>query len=85
MDKERSSYAAFGAFVVETAGVMGNAGRKLEPVRKLIDSVAGLIWGTKHAEQTQQIGSEERRQLPAPKSPPIEPSHRGGMDDEIPF
>jgi hypothetical protein len=87
VDKERSSYAVFGAFIIETAGILGDAGTKLKPVRKLVDSVAGLIWGTKHAEQTKQIGSEERRRLPAPKTepPPRQQSRRGDMDDEIPF
>lgn len=82
IDKTRSSYAVLGAFVVEMAGILGAAGEKLEPMRRLIDSVAGLIWGSKHAEQTKKLPPSERKQLPAPKTKQKLPRD---MDDEIPF
>lgn len=83
VDKDRSGYEIFGAFIIESAGVLGDAAEKLEPIRKIIDSVAGLIWGSKHAEQTQQLQPPgERRQIPPPKT---QATRRGDMDDEIPF
>jgi hypothetical protein len=83
VDRSRSGYEVFGAFVVETAGVLGEAAEKLEPIRQIIDSVAGLIWGTKHAEQTKSIPAPSpRKQIPPPKT---KPPKRGSMDDEIPF
>jgi hypothetical protein len=89
VDKDRSGYEVLGAFIVESAGVLGTAAEKLEPIRKLIDSVAGLMWGTKHAEQTQRLPPPgERRQIPPPKTQTKETRplrKRGDMDDEIPF
>jgi hypothetical protein len=91
VDRDRSRYEVFGAFIIESAGVLGSAAEKLEPIRKIIDSVAGLIWGSKHAEQTQQLPTPtERRQIPPPKTQPgkekrLLGKQRGDMDDEIPF
>jgi len=81
VDKDRSGYAVFGAFVIETAGILGAAGDKLEPIRRVIDSVASLIWGTKHAEQTKRLPPGERKKLPPPKTE----RPKRSMDDEIPF
>jgi len=70
------------------SGVLGDAADKLAPVKRLIDSVAGLIWGNKHAEQTKQLPSPEtRKQIPGPKTLPPKKSRskRGDLDDEIPF
>lgn len=90
VDKDRSGYEVLGAFIVESAGVLGEAGEKLEPLRKIIDSVAGLIWGAKHAEQTKRLPpSTKPAQIPPPKTQA--PKHknelgkRDDMDDEIPF
>jgi hypothetical protein len=90
VDKDRSGYEVLGAFIVESAGVLGTAAEKLEPIRKLIDSVAGLMWGTKHAEQTQRLPPPaERRQIPPPKTQTPKEKRplgkRSDMDDEIPF
>jgi hypothetical protein len=89
VDKDRSGYEVLGAFVIESAGVLGTAGGKLEPIRKIIDSVAGLMWGTKHAEQTQRLPPPaQRRQIPPPKAQTKEKrplGKRSDMDDEIPF
>jgi hypothetical protein len=89
VDKERSRYEVFGAFIVEMSGVLGEAAENLEPIRRLVDSVAGLIWGTKHAEKTKTLPAPEpRKQIPGPKTAPPKRSRggrRGDMDDEIPF
>jgi hypothetical protein len=88
IDKNRSGYEVFGAFVIEISGVLGEAADNLKPVQRLIDSVAGLIWGTKHAEQTKSLPSRApRKQIPGPKTePPKMPrGKRSDMDDEIPF
>ena len=87
VDRDRSRYEVFGAFIVEVAGVLGAAGEKLEPIRKIIDSVGSLIWGTKHAEQTQRLPPPaERKQIPPPKTQtPKASRRRDDMDDEIPF
>lgn len=81
VDKDRSGYEVLGAFVIESAGILGEAAEKLEPIRKIIDSVAGLVWGTKHAEQTPRLSAPSTpKQIPAPKTKPLK-----DFDDEIPF
>jgi hypothetical protein len=90
VDKNRSRYECVGAFVVEYAGILGVASEKIEPLRKIIDSVAGLLWGAKHAEQTQRLPSpSERKQIPPPKTKKRKETgtfgKRADMDDEIPF
>jgi hypothetical protein len=86
VDKSRSGYEVFGAFIVETAGVLGEAAEKMEPIRKIIDSVAGLIWGTRHAERTKSLPAPgPRKQISPPKTNPPKRSRLGDMDDEIPF
>jgi hypothetical protein len=81
VDRNRSRYDVLGAFVIESAGVLGEAADKLEPIRKIIDSVAGLIWGTKHTEQTPRLPNPtERKRIPPPKT-----SQSKISDDEIPF
>jgi hypothetical protein len=82
VDKDRSKYEVFGAFVVEAAGVFGEGGRRAEPVRKWIDSIAGLIWGARHAEQTPKLAAPSKpKQIQPPKTMRV----RNPMDDEIPF
>lgn len=74
--------------MIEMTGVLGEAAENLEPVRRIIDSIAGLIWGAKHAERTKQLPSPApRKQIPGPKpAPPKRPGvKRRDMDDEIPF
>jgi hypothetical protein len=91
VDRDRFRYQILAAFTIEAAGVLGEAAERMEPVRKFIDSVSGLIWGTKHAEQTKSLPAPaSRKQIPPPpKSPePRKPQPRIGrseMDDEIPF
>jgi hypothetical protein len=86
VDKKRSGYEVLGAFVVEFSGVLGEAAEKLKPVQRLIDSIAGLIWGNKHAEQTKSLSAPApRKQIPAPKTAPPKMPTRGDLDDEIPF
>jgi hypothetical protein len=83
LDRSRSRYEVFGAVVIEVAGILGSATKELEPVRRFIDSVAGLIWGAHHAEQTQRLPPPRpTKSLPAPRTT----SKRGkSMDDDIPF
>ena len=87
VDKDRSRYEVFGAFVIETFGIVGIAAEKMEPARRLIDSIAGLIWGAKHAEQTKQLPPPtERKPLPPPRTAPktTKPT-LVERNDEIPF
>ena len=63
--RDRFQYKIWGAFVIESSGVLGEAAKNLEPVRKFIDSVSGLLYGAKQ---------HERQSLPPPQTPKrIEP------------
>jgi hypothetical protein len=88
VDRDRSRFEVYGALVIEAAGILGTAAEKLEPIRKTLDSIAGLIWGAHHAEQTPRLEAPQRpKQIPPPKTKPSRTA-RGGrdpMDDEIPF
>jgi hypothetical protein len=90
VDRDRFRYQILAAFTIEAAGVLGEAADRMEPVRQFIDSISGLIWGTKHAEQTKSLPAPPpRKQIPPPpKSSARKPEPRltrDEMDDEIPF
>jgi hypothetical protein len=93
VDRDRFRYQIWAAFTVEAAGVLGEAAERMAPLRTFIDSVSGLIWGNKHAEQVKTLPTPApRRQIPPPSKPsePEKPELRAGrlggeMDDEIPF
>ena len=85
VDRDRTRLEAYGALVIESAGVLGDAVEKLEPLRKWFDSIGQLIWGAKKEEETKQLPPPgERKQIEPPRAP--KPSgKRGNLDDEIPF
>jgi len=43
VDKDRTRLEAYGALVIEAAGVLGEAAQKAEPVRKWLDTIGKLI------------------------------------------
>lgn len=43
VDSDRTKTEAWGAFVLEVAGVGGKAARELAPVREMMDSIGNLI------------------------------------------
>jgi hypothetical protein len=60
----------------------------MEPARKLIDSIAGVIWGTRQAEQTKRLpptSSPKRIPPPEPRLERKGGGRRTAFDDEIPF
>jgi chaperonin cofactor prefoldin len=78
INRDRTRFDAVAALWVEACEKVGEGLEKLEPLRKLIDSVGTLIGAAKKEEET------KAHQLPAPKTPkqiapPKEP------DDDIPF
>jgi hypothetical protein len=84
MERERTRFEVIAALVLETASVVGQAGEKLEPWRKWIDSIASLFGHAKDKD-TQHPSlplPEDRKRLDPPKrdlpSPPPD-------DSEIPF
>lgn len=84
MERARTRFEVIAALVLETASVVGQAGEKLEPWRKWIDSIASLFGHAKDKDtQHSSLPSpEDRKRLDPPKrelpSPPPD-------DSEIPF
>ena len=92
VDKDRTRFEAFGALIIEAAGVAGKVERKLRPIRKWIDSIANAMHEARALE-------DARLRLPAPDkriqapikqiAPPTRdlrmPPKGIDLDDEIPF
>lgn len=82
IDRGRTRLDVFGDLVIGTAGILGDVAEKVEPIRKWIDSIAGLIWGARESSGQKQLPSPtEKKQIEPPRVPKREPE----MDDEIPF
>jgi hypothetical protein len=43
VDRDRTKFEAFGALVIETAGIANKVERKLRPIRKWVDSIASVM------------------------------------------
>lgn len=91
VNRDRTRFDAVMALILETANTGGEAAKRLEPVRKLIDSITGLIKVAKEDEDKASPRLEapnERKRIEGPKDrltasksnkPPSD------LDDEIPF
>ena len=76
VDRDRTHVQAFGALVVEVAGIVGEAADKMEPARKWLDSIAKCFGTAKsHEDANPQLAPHRepkkieppRKRLPAPK------------------
>jgi hypothetical protein len=83
VDRDRTRFDAFGALVIEVAGVMGDAVEKSK-VLDVLDAIAGVIWGSKR-EGTKQLPAPPTKRIEPPRA--SDPNHKGegDMDDEVPF
>jgi hypothetical protein len=82
VDKNRTSLPAGMAVYIAVCDGIGQGFKRLEPVRKMIDSIAALLGRAKDVEDSLQLPSPpERKRIGAPRRglPPPD------MDDEIPF
>jgi hypothetical protein len=86
VSRSRSRYDAFASLVIETAGVAGQAAERLEPVRRLLDSIAGVIWGAKQKEdEAKQLPPAAERKRLEPPRVQKKPAPGPFSDDDIPF
>jgi hypothetical protein len=96
MERARTRFEVVGALILDAATVIGQAGEKLEPWRKWLDSIAGLLGRAKErdVENPALPAPQERRRIepPKPRPSPMErkPAKGGGkyaweLDDDIPF
>jgi hypothetical protein len=84
VDKNRTALQADMAVYIAVCDGIGQGFRKLEPVRKMIDSIAALLGRAKEVEDSLRLPSPpELRRIPSPhrQLEPPSPSE----DDEIPF
>jgi hypothetical protein len=89
VSRDRFQYKIFAAFIIEASGVVGEAAKRLEPARKLIDSISHLLYGAKQSEQQSLPSPSTPKQIEPPRTKPTPPRpsrpSRGDMDDDIPF
>jgi hypothetical protein len=96
VDKDRTRFEAFGALIIEAAGIAGKVERKLRPIRRWIDSIANAMHEARAFEEARPglPAPEKRIQAPtkriAPPSgklwaPQEPPKSSGDVDNEIPF
>ena len=90
VSRDRTRIDAAMALVLEAANTGGEAGKRLEPVRKLIDSITGLFGSAKEEEEkiSRLNGPEDRKQIQGPRRQLPAPEESAGsedLEDEIPF
>ena len=85
VDRERTRLEAYGALVIEVAGVLGDAAEKLEPLRRWLDSIGKLIWGAQKEEEVRRLPSPGERKRIEPPSTGALANGPDGLEDEIPF
>ena len=91
VSRDRTRFDAAMALILEGADTGGEAGRKLEPLRKLLDSITGVIKSASEDEERNipRLATPERpkqiqpprKELPSPKTD----DGSSDLDDEIPF
>jgi len=95
VDTDRTRFEAFGALMIEAAGMVGKLERTLRPVRGWIDSIAKLLHEANVLEDNRPRVPSSARRIEAPRkriSPPSSelwasteaPKPGGDRDDEIP-
>lgn len=93
VDRDRTRFDTFGAFIIDAAEVLGDAADKAEPARKWVDSISRLFWGAKNEEETKQLPSPpDRKQIEPPRSDDSfgdfndgDENPPSGFDDKVPF
>ncbi|MGD0185555.1 MAG: hypothetical protein ABSC25_09930 [Roseiarcus sp.] len=98
VDRDRTKFEAFGALMIEAAGVAGKVERKLRPIRKWIDAIANVMHEARAVEDNHpRLPAPDKRietptkQIAPPSGdlwvppPPPPPPKSGDLDDDIPF
>ena len=93
VDRDRTRFDVYAAFIIEATSVTGDAIKKLEPLRKWVDSITQLISVAKNEEETKQLPSPpERKQIEPPRSEDSfgdfndgDEKPPSGFDDKVPF
>src|SRR5262249_2515394 len=83
VDRDRTRLESFADLTVTAAGILDTA---LEPINKILNSIARVIHGAQQEEQKQLPAPRKPKQIEGPKEAKApQGGKRGDMDDEIPF
>ena len=90
VDSDWSRVESFGALVVEVADAVGEAAGRLEPLRKMVDSIAAAFGkaGRDRDDGAQLPAPREQKRIEPPRKtapPPARSQRKMASDDEIPF
>lgn len=89
VDRARTGVGAFAAAFIGVCGAIGQGFENLEPARRWLDSIAGLLGTAKDVEDSLRpllTPPSERRRLEPPRNRSSEiPQEAKEMDSEIPF
>ncbi len=78
VDRDRTRLDAFADLAIEASGVLDVA---LEPVNKILTSIARVFWGAQKEEAKRLPAPRPRKQIEGPSAT----RKHGDLDDEIPF
>jgi hypothetical protein len=82
VDRSRTRFEAFGAYVIEAAGIPGDAGKRIEPLTNSLAKVFGVAKRAEDAAQSLPKPAEIKKL--SPPLPLPEPTD-SSLDDDIPF
>ena len=91
VNRDRTRFDANMALILECVNIAGTAADKIEPLRKFIDSITGLIKAAKDQEDaaTVMLGAPpEKKKIEPPRKqlgPPTQSNEADDLDDDIPF
>jgi hypothetical protein len=92
VDRDRTRFDAYAGLALEMAATGGEVAQRLNPARKFLDSIAGLLGYAKQAEDARPSlpAPHERKRLTPPRkerlsAPPEQPRQPDLLDDDIPF
>lgn len=76
IDRDRTRLEVFGDTMMQVAGILGDTAERIDPVRKLFESIARVFWGARQDEVKQLPQSRPKQIEPPPKQipPPREDS-----------
>jgi hypothetical protein len=82
VDRDRTRLDALADLTVTVSGIADNA---IEPINKLLNSVARVFYGAQQEEPKRIPPPAPRKRIEGPKHPVGMSKGAGDMDDEIPF
>jgi hypothetical protein len=82
VDRSRTRFEAIGAYVIESAGIVGEAGKKIEPLTNAIAKIFGIAKSQEDASQSLPKPPELKKLNPPLELPDPPEAH---LNDDIPF